>query len=326
MTEKENYLRVLNGEKPEWVPNYRDACDWVVPYFQSSYMETEEKIDFVGVHWIVNESGAMADTGNLPLDDIANWRDVVHLPDPDTFDWETWSKKDLASHDPDKAIAIPLGLGGGCFFIPLVNMMGFEEGLCAMIIDEDEVKALFEHFMDWYERYIPKLIEYYHPDVLIVGDDICSATSQFVTMDTYETLLEPLYRRCGELIHAGGAKYEFHMCGKCEVFIHRLMELGIDIWQPAQPLNDLKALKEQYGRRLVMNGGWHSSGPGGVPNAPEEVVRQSARDTIDLCAPGGGYVFWNGDPVGNSEDMLQKMAWLDDEARTYGREYYKTHP
>lgn len=119
MTEKENYLRVLNGEKPEWVPNYRDACEWVIPFFQSSYMATEEKIDFLGVHWVINESGPMADTRNPPLDDVTKWRDVVHLPDPDTFDWETWSKRDMENHDPNKAIAVMLGLGGGASSFPL---------------------------------------------------------------------------------------------------------------------------------------------------------------------------------------------------------------
>lgn len=27
--EKENYLKVIRGEEPDWVPLYFDACDWV---------------------------------------------------------------------------------------------------------------------------------------------------------------------------------------------------------------------------------------------------------------------------------------------------------
>ena len=56
--------------------------------------------------------------------------------------------------------------------------------------------------------------------------------------------------------------------------------------------------------------------------ASEEVVRQSARTAIDQFAGGGGYVFWDLSPVGQSEDMQKKIAWVEDEARKYGRRYY----
>ena len=59
-----------------------------------------------------------------------------------------------------------------------------------------------------------------------------------------------------------------------------------------------------------------------MPGASQETVRQSARTAIDQFAEGGGYVFWDLSPVGQSEDMQKKIAWLEDEARTYGRKYY----
>lgn len=323
MTERENYLKVLNGEKPEWVPYYRDACDWVIPWITTSYLATEEKVDFLGVHWVMDDAGPMADTRRLALDDISKWRDVVHLPDVESFDWEKYAAFDLREHDPDKAIAIMPGLGGGCFFIPLMNMMGFSEGLCAMFEEEEEVKALFDHFMEWYEKLLPKCIEYYHPDVVIMGDDICTANGPFIGRDVYESLIRPYFRKCISICKNAGVKFELHMCGKCESFIDDFVEMGIDIWEPAQPLNDLAAIKKKYGNRLVLNGAWFTAGPGGVPGAPEHIGRREARECIDRYAPGGGYVFWDGDPVGTSEDMKRKIGWLADEARTYGKAFYK---
>lgn len=88
MTERENYLMVLEGKQPEWVPYYRDACDWVIPWITTSYMAEEEKIDFVGARWVIDEAGPMVDTRRPALDDISKWREVVHLPDVDSFDWE----------------------------------------------------------------------------------------------------------------------------------------------------------------------------------------------------------------------------------------------
>lgn len=323
MTERENYLKVLNGEQPDWVPNYWDACEWLIPPITALHMATEEKIDCLGVHWIIDDAGPMADTSYYVMDDISDWRTYVHLPDIDAFDWEKSAEEEAAKHDPNKAIAVMPGLGGGCFFIPLMNMMGFENGLCAMYEDPDEVKALFDHFLDWYKKLLEKCITYYHPDVIIMGDDICSANGPFISMDTFNELIRPYFKECIALVKSHGIKFEMHMCGKGEHFIEEYLSLGMDIWQPAQPLNDLAGLKRKYGNRLIFNGTWHSSAGGGVPGAPESVVRQSVRDCMDQFAPGGGMVFWNGGLVGSSEDAKNKDMWSNDEARTYGRSFYQ---
>lgn len=323
MNEKENYLKVLNKEQPEWVPIFQDAVDLIPPAISIMYMATEEKIDYLGVHWLVNDAGAIADTTVPPvLKDISDWKKFVNLPDPDNFDWEGFVAKDLENHDPNKALALIIGVGGGSFFIPLMNMMGFEEGLCALIESPNEVKELFDCLMAWYEKVFPLCIKYYKPDVIVTGDDLCTARGAFISMDTYKELFKPYYVRIINMVHEAGIKFEFHMCGKAEPFIEDLVAEGIDSWQPAQGINDLAGLKAKYGNELIFNGTWSTGGPAGVPNAPEETVRREVRNCIDTLATGGGMIFWNGDPVGSSTDQLQKMDWLNDEARKYGRKFY----
>jgi len=59
-------------------------------------------------------------------------------------------------------------------------------------------------------------------------------------------------------------------------------------------------------------------------NKAVDEVRKSAHEVIDRFAKDGGYVFWDGDPVGSTEDMLKKFEWVTDEARKYGKEFYKS--
>lgn len=81
------------------------------------------------------------------------------------------------------------------------------------------------------------------------------------------------------------------MCGKCEPFVEDLLKMGIDSWQTAQGLNDLKGLKAKYGNRLIFCGTWSTNGPAGVPGASEDIVRQEVRKCMDDLAEGGGMFF-----------------------------------
>ena len=203
-----------------------------------------------------------------------------------------------------------------------MNMMGFEEGLCALLEEPEAVDELFEAITVLTEEAMRHLIPIYKPDVVIIDDDMASATNLFISLETFRARFRPFYQRLIDVAKEFELPVELHMCGCCEKVIPDFVEMGVNIWQPAQVMNDLKGIKARYGNRLVLNGGWDSQGKAGMPGASQETVRQSARTAIDQFAEGGGYVFWDLSPVGQSEDMQKKIAWLEDEARTYGRKYY----
>ncbi|MBR3644576.1 MAG: hypothetical protein IKN57_13855 [Parasporobacterium sp.] len=324
MTERENFQLLLAGKQPEWVPYYRDAVQWIVPSYVSAHMATEKKIDMFGVKWTVNDAGAIADTRIHVMKDVSEWREHVHLPDIDLLDWEAMAAEDLKDADRENKLICVLVQQSmsSCFFLPLMDMMGFENGLCALFEDPEEVTAFFEYICSHIEKAIDYIVKYYNPDMLLMSDDFCSANGPMIAYSLYEEMLCPFYVRVIGKIKSYDLPLEFHMCGKGERFVEDFVSLGVNMWQPAQPLNDLKMLKNKFGNRLVLNGTWYQSSPAAQDGAPEELVRQSVRDCMDNYAEGGGFCFWDGDPMGQSDDVKQKFAWLADEARTYGRSFY----
>lgn len=324
MTERENYLLVMSGKQPEWVPNFEDACDMIIPSILISHLLTEEKKDFFSVPWTINDAGPMVDTHQPPvMPDINDWKKYTHFPDIDQFDWENTSKLQLAEHDPDKALVIMPNLGGGTIFMPLMNMMGFEEGLCALVEEPEMCMEFLDSVTTFFEQCIPYIVKYYQPDVIIVGDDLCTAFSPFISMDLYKRIFKPLYQRQIDMIHKYGVLAELHMCGKCEPFVEDFAEMGADSWQPAQGSNDIASIKAKYGNKLIINGTWSTDSPAWQPGASEELVRSELRKCMDAFAVGGGMVFWTGGQVGNSADQVQRSNWVNDEARKYGRNFYK---
>lgn len=321
LSEKENFLKTIRGDTPEWIPMYRDAAQWVLPSFLVDHLEKDIKVDIFGVEWVVDDKGPMPNPHKITMKEVSRWREYVNLPDLDSLDWEAQVKKDTAMCVPGKANVCNISIYG--IFLVLMNMMGFEGGLCALYEEPDEVKEFYEELTQFFEKIERNLIKYYNPDVIMFGDDLASFKGPFISMDMFKEMFKPYYKRLIDISAGAGIPVEFHCCGKCEKIIEELTDLGITIWEPAEPVNDLHALRKKYGRNLVFNGGWFRQGPGGLPGASEEVVRKSVRDAMDAYAYDGAYIFWDGDVVGTSDDMKQKIAWVRNEGAKYAKNFYK---
>ena len=150
LSERENFLRALSGEVPEYVPIYN--IFWSVrPSINNGDRINGVGKDIFGVEWTKEGSAvdaAMPKMDKFILEDIRKWRDVIKVPDYSGVDWEAMAKKDLADRDPE------LPRGGGTavqgFFQTLMSTMGFTEGLIACYESPDEVSEMLNYICDFY--------------------------------------------------------------------------------------------------------------------------------------------------------------------------------
>ena len=326
MTEKENLMKVIHGEIPEWVPRISIAQRQMMPAFTlfGSTNEKGNRVDMFGVEYVATkDTGGMA----LPvpnqfiLEDVTEWLDVIKLPDISDLDWEAIAKKDLEKVDRNE-YAVALGTNG--YFLNLMNFMGFTEGLCAMYEEPEAVIDLFEYMSEFDCEMLRKGIEAYHPDIVGMGDDIATATEPFVSLPMYRELVRPYHARIAAIAKEYDLPVDMHCCGRSEDFIDDWMEFGVTVWNPAQIMNDLQGIKAKYGRDLVLCGCWDYSGPVGQAGATEEFVRSEVRKCLDTYAVDGGFIFWNY-VLGhtNHPDLADKLRWIDEEVYSYGHQFYK---
>ena len=341
MTEKENLLRVINGQEPAWVPRkglvpYADEIDpehhkpcclnAMAEVFPPKVNARGGRVDVFGVEYEPTDS---TDGLQLPapnrfiLDDVTKWRDVIKTPSLEGIDWEGIAKKSVEKIDRRES-ALQFGLSGG-YFQTLTNFMGFTEGLIALQEEPEECMALFEYLTEYYEKTALSLIDYIKPDILGMGDDNATARSPFISPEMYKRMMKPYQARMGKIAQDRGIPIDMHDCGRCEDFIDDWIDFGVKIWNPAQVTNDLAGIKKKYGNNMIMTGCWDSQGAPGWPGTEEEVVRQAVRDCIDAYAPGGGFCFW-ASFYGSKNDLVrakQHAFWITDEYNKYGRTFYK---
>lgn len=340
-TEKENYLKVLRGEQPEWVPNYLDAIALCMPVvyenkvipgsgnpnkkfkdiFGIEHEDREKYTDMLGIEWTQTIDGQIPTPGKHLITDITKWREQVNYPFPDLdkIDFKTQAEGYYSVVDHNQKAVVCLVFGR---YEMLMDLMGVDNALCALIEEPEAVHDFFTEFTNFQEKTLRVSFPYYKPDVVLIPDDVATVKDLFMSPEIYTKMVAPYVRQIAKAAVELGAIAEMHCCGKCEKLIPQWIDMGITVWQPAQAVNDLKAIKEKYGHKIVLNGGWDTNGPGAMTGAPEEVVRQSVRDAIDKLAPGGGYVFWD---TGMTGGDFEKFGWTADEARKYGKEFYKKH-
>ena len=341
LTEKENFMKVINGETPDWVPRYAMGPDpnaknpppctsirsSVIPMRPSG--EDRGFVDVFGVEYVATkETGWMSlpKPGQFIMDDIRKWRDIVKLPDLTGTDWDAVCKKDVEDMpgNPAELAVMYGGAGMGGFFMPLMNMMGFTNGLTTLYEEPELVHEMFDYMADWYCYGIENTIDRFPVDVFTVGDDTATATNPFISPAMYREMIKPYVARTSKYAMDRGMPVMMHNCGRCEDSIEDWRDFGVNSWNPAQIVNDLDGIKKKYGNSLVLIGCWDSSGPAGWPHSSEEVVRQAVRDTIDRYAGGGGFMFWGSvyGPEGD-EATDNKRKWITQEYEAYRETPYK---
>jgi uroporphyrinogen-III decarboxylase len=260
------------------------------------------------------------------MEDVRKWRDIVKLPDMSNIDWDELAKKDLEAMtlNPNEVAMTYGGVGGGGFFMPLMDLMGFTNGLIAMYEEPEAVKEMFDYMADWYCYNIKNTIDRYPVDIFTVGDDTAAAQQPFISPAVYRDLVKPYLYRITQFARDRGLPVMMHDCGRCEDFIDDWRDCGVNSWNPAQLTNDLDGIKKKYGNSLVLIGCWDSQGDAGYMYTPEDVVRQAVRDTIDRFAPGGGFMFL-GSVYGPDDDPAVdlKKKWITEEYEAYREHPYK---
>jgi uroporphyrinogen decarboxylase len=209
----------------------------------------------------------------------------------------TAGKAEEARAHRNDGYAVVASIGsGGRLFHTYAWIRGFDSWLMDMYENRRLYHALAEKITEisigYVETYLPVVAE--DADIVYMADDLGTQQSLLMSPDAYRTFCKPYHRRLIEAIHraAPRAKVLMHSCGAISPVIPDLIEIGVDILNPVQPLAagmEPATVKRSFGSELSFLGGLDIQDllPFGTP----EEIRQGVRRLIEAYAPGGGYIF-----------------------------------
>lgn len=316
LTSRDLMLMAYRHETPPILPNiFVDGAILLNGGDVERYGGRDSGYDGWGCEWtFVPEQNAPIPTpGKYVMEDITQWRELVHFPDLDSYDWATISDRDIhcdgahfmstmeykrlpdgkAFNDGGKCAILILGAG---MFERMHALMGFENALLALVEEPEECYEFFSAVADWKIKFFRKLNEYYPIDVINAHDDYGSQDRLFMSLDTWRKLLKPNLKKMVDAVHEMGIVFQHHSCGYVEPLIPEFIEIGIDATDTLQAAcnPNLKELKAKYGSQITFVGGFNNTNvfdKMGV--TPEECKAEYVRVINDL-APGGSYIAFTG--------------------------------
>jgi uroporphyrinogen decarboxylase len=130
--------------------------------------------------------------------------------------------------------------------------------------------------------------------VVAQGDDLGTQRGLFTSPAMYRKFVKPCHKRLYDFIHSKTkAKVFMHSCGSVWDAIPDLIEVGVDILNPVQrsaAKMDISKLKHDFGKDLSFWGGGIDVQQV-LPVASVQEIEDDVKRTLDIMAPGGGYVF-----------------------------------
>jgi uroporphyrinogen decarboxylase len=232
------------------------------------------------------------------------------LPDPDDPAWYRPVKAAVERYGREKFII------GSCqcsIFETSWYLHGMEDTLCDMIADVDYAEALFDKVMQFPLKAGLNLIDC-GVDMVWLGDDVATQRDMMFSLGLWRKLLKPRYAKIFAALKEKRPNIvlAYHSCGNCEQILDDMVEIGLNVLNPIQPLSmDPVHIKRRYGKQLTLFGAIDVQNllPFGTPGE----IRESVREAKRVLGEGGGYILSPAHHI-QSDTSLQNIQAFYEEA------------
>jgi uroporphyrinogen decarboxylase len=264
----------------------------IVGIVASFYMTDEEEYtDPWGIRWrrVQYASGAASYTeiASHPLAGDDGKLSSYRTPDPEAP--EQYRELARLVMRYGKTHCIVGGVLGSVFEGPWY-LRGMERFLQDLLTNKDYAHRLMDLVMAFHLSAGLKLIEL-GCDILLAGDDVGTQDRMLISPWLYREFIKPRYGALFQEYKRANPniKIATHICGYIEPIIDDLIEVGVDILNPVQPLAmDPGRLKRRFGKRISFWGGVDDQKV--LPFGQPEDVEREVKSRISQLAHSGGYI------------------------------------
>jgi uroporphyrinogen decarboxylase len=184
-------------------------------------------------------------------------------------------------------------------------LLGMEEYLVEFALNEKLIVQLLDK-IKWFKlNFAKRMLDELDIDGIWFGDDWGTQNNLFISPEKWREFFKPKYKELYDLVHDRGKLVFQHSCGKIESIIPDLVEIGLDVWNPCQPINDLEGLKKAYGKKLAFMGSVDSVV---LDTKGRKEIEEEIRLRISQLKEGGGFVLYPSHHVAFPEENVKAFT------------------
>jgi uroporphyrinogen decarboxylase len=191
-----------------------------------------------------------------------------------------------------------------------------------VILKPEMISALLKMMGEYQRALMGEVLDRIGPyiSVVMTGSDLGTQRAPALSPKLYRSLVWPEYKKLWDMIKSKtDAKIFYHSCGSLYPMIPHLIEGGIDILHPIQPMaanmGDREKLKREFGDQITFWGGFDQQHV--LPFGTPEEVQDETKKLLDAFMPDGGFVFAAGHNI-QSDVPPENVIALFDTVREYG--------
>jgi uroporphyrinogen decarboxylase len=188
-------------------------------------------------------------------------------------------------------------------------MVGTETVLIAMLENPEWFSDMVNTFLNnTIALYDMIWDEGYHFDTIFWYDDMGYKNRTFFSEAIYTELLKPVHKRAIDWAHNHGIKAHLHSCGNIMPLVPHLVDIGLDALNPIEIKAgmDIKALKKNYGDKLVFHGGADA-----LLLDKREKILPYIEEMLPILKEKGGYIFSSDHSIPNTVSLENYKAIVE---------------
>lgn len=203
-------------------------------------------------------------------------------------------------------LVMPSGYFG--LFERALGLVGFEESMFYMVSEPHAMHQLLDKICEYRIAYAERVVAMGFK-IAHHGDDLGCQRGTIISKKMFHEFVLPRLNACWEPYRRAGLPICMHSCGDLTEFLPDLIEIGLQVLEPVQPVMDLKRLKREFGKDLIFWGGIETQNllPFGTPDQVRTMVRQ----TIRTLGKGGGYIIAPSQEVMNDVPLANVQALVE---------------
>ncbi|SHI18282.1 Uroporphyrinogen decarboxylase (URO-D) [Sporobacter termitidis DSM 10068] len=326
MTPKENYLRLIKGDNPQYLCHNNVYSQGMFPDALAQNNKYPKPGESCLDAWGVQYSWPLGEPGGIPvvteenkvIKDITKWDKYLNVPWPSKLQLD-WTDCDRRAAEFDRDNYLLLGFCFTGLFELTHNLMGFEDALMAYVEEPEAMGELLDVLVEYKLEYLKLLIDHVHPDMIHIHDDWGSKKNLFMSPQTWRSVLKPRWARIYDYMHSRGVLVQHHADCVCAPIVEDMAEIGVDVWQGIIPQNDIKDVQKRLNGRMALQGGLDCTPFDYGSGWNEAEVRRLVRRVCDDYVPAGRFApeVPNGAPLTPGIDDI-----IVDEMNTYGEHFF----
>ena len=223
-----------------------------------------------------------------------DFKDAVRYyqtPDPYCPEAYEYMKKDFEKYSGDMLV-VPSAFNG--VYEKAFCLIGFENLMILSADDPVLLGELLEKISDYRAKEAEMKIKL-GAKIGHLSDDLGTQIAPLFSPKMFKDIFLPHIGKVFKVYKDAGLPVVMHSCGMITDYLPALIDVGLDVWEPVQPCNDLEFIKREYGKDLIFWGGIDTQR---LPWQTPDEVREMTRNTIRILGKGGGYI------IAPSQDIM----------------------